>query len=96
MVVCIAVLMLALTLVLSACGGASLVGEWKDADGVIVEITEDQFIAEGVALDYVIKDGKIEMSLMGQTITLDYTLDGDTLTVTDPESGEPETLTRVK
>jgi hypothetical protein len=102
MVVCTAVLVMALSLVLGGCGKASLVGKWLDAtDNTTVEFRADGKVLgdefQGVDATYKTADGKIVVSVAGaEYLSMEYTLDGDTLTVKDPTTGDPRTSTRVK
>jgi hypothetical protein len=103
-VVCIAVLVVALALVIGGCGGkAGLVGKWYSAsDAETIEFTADGKMTvtgdDGTVMDltYTTKDGQITVAVMGQTATTPYTLDGDTLTVTDLDTQKPVIYERVK
>ena len=96
------VLVLALTLSAVACGKASLVGKWFDsADNLSIEFTSDGKVIsdefQGATPDYKAEGGKITITVAGiQAAVLGYTLNGDTLTLTDLDTGEPATFTRVK
>jgi hypothetical protein len=101
LVVCIAIL--AMGMAATGCGGkATIVGKWQDpADQSITEFTSDGKVVasslEGMEATYTDVDGKVTVTALGQTvITFTYTIDGDTMTATDPVSGEKTELTRVK
>ncbi len=104
-VVCIAVLVVALALVVGGCGSkAGLVGKWYSAsEAETVEFAADgkmtvtpDTAGDAITLDYVAADGKLTISAAGQSAEASYTLDGDTLTVTDPDTQEPVIYERVK
>jgi hypothetical protein len=104
MVVALVALVIALTLAVSGCSKASLVGKWNDPqDDVTIElkadgtVVSDQFPA-GAPVTYKAEGGKLTITAAGQEVisAAPYTLDGDTLTLTDPASGEKGTLNRVK
>ena len=96
------VLVLALALGTVACGKASLVGKWYDAENdATIEFTSDGKVISdefgGMEPDYKAEGGNITITVAGLDVAvMEYTLDGDTLTINDPETGEPATLTRVK
>jgi hypothetical protein len=103
-IVCIAVLVVALALVIGGCGGKSgLVGKWYSAteaetvefmaDGKMIVTGDDASVLE---MTYTTKDGQLTVTVMGQSATTTYTLDGDTLTVTDLDTQKPATYERVK
>jgi hypothetical protein len=104
-VVCIALLVVAVALVIGGCGGgkAGLVGKWYSAteaetvefmaDGKMIVTGDDASVLE---MTYTTKDGQLTVTVMGQTATTSYTLDGDTLTVTDLDTQQPATYERVK
>jgi hypothetical protein len=103
-VVCIAVLVVALALVVGGCGSkAGLVGKWYSAsEAETVEFAADGKMtvtddAGGVTnLDYVAADSKLTLSAGGQSVEVTYTIDGDTLSVSDPDTQEPVAYERVK
>lgn len=98
----IVVLVVGVLLAVSACGGgSSIVGKWVDSTGYEFEFTADgKFVAddtEGLNMTYVVEGNEITFtSDFGGGITIGYSLDGDTLRIDDPVTGEPETATRVK
>ena len=53
------------------------------ADGKMTVTGDAEDVTE---LTYIAEDGKLTVTVMGQSATTPYTLDGDTLTVTDPET----------
>lgn len=100
MVLCVAIL--ALVLVATGCGKASIVGKWLDpTDQTVSEFKADgTFVApdmEGMTVTYKVEGDKITLTvpILGD-ISVGYELAGDTLKVQDPESGEWTTLSRVK
>ena len=102
-VVGIAVLVIGLLLVFSGCGKASLVGKWNNAEQGTMEFTSDGKLTltseetGSVELAYKAEEGKMTLNLAGMDMaTVDYAIDGDTLTMDDPETGEPLTFQRVK
>jgi hypothetical protein len=99
----VAVAVLVLTVIFAVgCSKPGLVGTWYSADeDVTIEfrsdgkVISDQF--EGVVPDYKAEKGKITITVAGlEAASLDYTLNGDTLIMTDPDTGEPATFTRQK
>ncbi len=100
-VVVVAVAVVAVVSV-AGCGKPGLVGVWYSADqDVTIEFTSDGKVISdqfaGVKPDYKAENGKITITVAGiDAASLDYTLDGDTLVMTDPDTGEPATFTRQK
>jgi hypothetical protein len=101
--VCVAMLVLAVSLVMGACGGkASIVGKWSDpTDNSVTEFTADgKVVADalgGAAATYTDVDGKVTVTALGQTVlAFTYTIKGDTMTATDASTGDKTELTRVK
>jgi hypothetical protein len=84
------------------CSKPGLVGTWYSADqDVTIEFRSDGKVIsdefQGAIPDYKAENGKITITVAGiEAATLDYTLDGDTLIMTDPETGEPTTFARQK
>ena len=101
-VVGIAMLVIVLALAVVACGKASIVGKWYLAEeDVTIEFTSDGTVISdefgGAQPDYTLEGGKIILKVAGMEVaTMGYTLDGDTLTIDDPDTGEPGTFVRVK
>jgi uncharacterized protein (TIGR03066 family) len=104
-VVGIAILVIGLLFVFSGCGKASLVGKWHSAGtGETLEFTSGGKMLvtsdtqEGsVELTYKVDGNKVAVSLAGvEMVTAAYSIDGDTLTMDDPDTGKPETYDRVK
>ena len=95
-------LIVALMLGVIACGEASIVGKWQDADGVVVELTSDgkmisgEESTAGLDITYKVDGDKLLITAMGFEIPVKYVLDGDTLQLEDPDTGEMESLKRVK
>jgi len=103
MITLITVLVLGVLLAVSACGGGggSIVGKWVDADGYEFEFTADgKFVSddtEGLNMTYVVEGNELTFnSDFGGGVVMEYALDGDTLEINDPETGEYQTATRVK
>ena len=102
----IAILVIGLVLVFAGCGGkAGIVGKWTDSsDNSTVEFTSDgKMLVSGpdgagsVELGDKLAGDKITLTLAGQEMgTVPYKLDGDSLTVDDPQGGAPLSLTRAK
>jgi hypothetical protein len=101
----IAVLVIGVVLAFSGCGGkAGLVGKWTNPN----EAGTLEFTADGkaiftdtetgnVELTYKVAGDKMTLSLAGlEMATVNYKVDGDTMTMDDPETGEPLTLNRAK
>jgi len=102
-VLAVVVAVLVLTVVFAAgCGKPGLVGTWYNADqDVTIEFTADGKVFsdefQGVEPDYKAENGKITITVGGiEAASMDYTVDGDTLVMTDPDTGEPATFTRQK
>jgi hypothetical protein len=94
----IAVLILGLVLIFSGCGGGSgsIVGKWSNAErGETIEFTSDGRMlvdsdAEGsFEFTYKIDGNSLVLGMEGfeATTPTAFSLDGDTLTVTDPDKG---------
>ena len=63
-----------ISVAVSACGGGnSLEGTYLPASGA------------PMTLDFV--DGKVKVNMLGEVQTLDYTVEGDTVTILNPEDG---------
>ena len=99
----IAVFTVGLILAVAACGGGgdSIVGKWVDSSGYEFEFTADgKFLSDetqGINMTYVVEGNKINFkSDFGIGVSMEFSLDGDTLEITDPETGEAETAKRVK
>ncbi len=102
----VAVALLSVLLVLvAACGGGGnpLIGKWEDKTlGMVYEFTADNKLIlsmSGITLEgqYELPDSshvKITVADMGESITLNYSISGDKLTLTD-DSGETQELVRV-
>ena len=93
----IAIFVIGIVLVLSACGGddASLVGSWVNAgDGETFQLTTDgKVVMDGKEGTYKLEGEKLIFTIMEQTVVLDYALDGDSLTLT--YEGKSGTYNRV-
>jgi hypothetical protein len=100
-VVMAAVVVLAAVLA-AGCSKPGLVGTWYSAaEDVTIEFTSDGKVIsdefQGAIPDYKAENGKITITVAGlEAALLDYTLDGDTLVLTDRDTGEPATFTRQK
>jgi hypothetical protein len=101
----IAVLVIGLMLAFGGCGKSSLVGKWySSGTGEELEFTSDgKMIVTSDAqdmiyeLDYKVEGSDVVVSVDGQDVaTSAYTLDGDVMTLVDPDTGQPETYARVK
>ena len=103
-VVGIAILVIGVVLAFSGCGSkAGLVGKWTNPNEAgTMEFTSDgKVVMSGTGsdgtLDYKAEAGKLTLSAAGVEIaTVTYKVDGDTLTMDDPEGGDPLTLNRAK
>jgi hypothetical protein len=101
-VICIAVLVSAMAVVVGGCGKASLVGKWQDpSDNSITEFKADGTVAAtdlaGVQATYKDEGGTVTVTVAGTVaLTFTYTINGDTMVVTDSSTNESTTLTRVK
>jgi hypothetical protein len=101
-VVGIALLVIVLALAVVACGKATIVGKWYlAAEDVNIEFTSDGKVISdefgGAQPDYVLDGNQIILKVAGMEVaSMGYTLDGDTLTIDDPDTGEPGTFVRVK
>lgn len=69
---------LALAVVTAACGGDQLKGTYHQSGGAM-------------SLDF--KGDKVTLNMLGESKTLDYKVDGDKVTITDPTEG-PIVFTR--
>lgn len=98
--VSMALLVVSLAVLLGGCGGeASLIGTWANPDLGSIQFMEDGTmvadIFEGMSPSYKIEGANMVISnASGVLVTLEYTLDGDTLTIKDPETGEPQVFAR--
>ena len=88
-------LLLAAALALAACAGGgpeeNIVGEWSGVDNTgatgTIEFQEDGtvIIDETLAGEYtIVDDGQLELEGPAGTLTFDYELEGDTLTLSNP------------
>lgn len=103
-VVGIAILVIGLVLVFTGCGGkAGIVGKWhSDGEADTVEFTSDGKMTvtpdsgEGALdLTYKVEGSKITISAMGIDQISEFTIDGDTMTVS-PEGDAQMVYKRVK
>ncbi len=66
---------------------------------MITEFTSDgRLISDefDIEITYTIDEDTLNMSMMGMDFPMRFTLDGDTLQITDPGTGDIQTLTRVR
>jgi hypothetical protein len=102
----IAILVIGVVLAFSGCGGkAGLVGKWHSqhtgekleftAGGKMIVTADDQ---EGsLEFAYRVDGANITVSLDGTEMgTMPWSIDGDVLTMSDPDAGEPVTYDRAK
>jgi hypothetical protein len=100
--VCVVALVALMAAVVGGCGKASLVGKWANSDNsVTMEFKSDGTVSSplfaGATPDYKAENGKLIITVAGvEAANVPYTLNGDTLTITDPDTGETDTLMRVK
>ncbi len=96
-VVMIAIFAIGIVLAFSACGGddASLVGSWaNEGEGETLEITADgKVVMDGMDGTYKLEGEKLTFTILEQDVVFDYTLDGDSLTLS--YDGESMTYDRV-